>query len=96
MVGIGFKKATARSGKTVEKWKIILNLKEILTDTESVGLFSDTNLENSKKRDQADNFSRHITRGMRVGLLLMFLQGFPEPVSDRRQRHHAFVVIDNI
>ena len=40
MVGVGFKKATARSGKTVEKWKIILNLKEILTDTESVGLYT--------------------------------------------------------
>ena len=39
MVGIGLKKATARSGKTVEKWNIILNLKEILADTESVSLF---------------------------------------------------------
>ena len=28
------RKATARSGKTFEKWKIILNLKEILTDPE--------------------------------------------------------------
>ena len=57
MVGIGFcrgcdftkEMATARSGKTVEKWKIILNLKEILTDTESVGLFSDTNLDKFKE-----------------------------------------------
>ena len=42
MVGIGFcsgcdftkEMATARSGKTFEKWKIILNLKETLTDPE--------------------------------------------------------------
>ena len=33
------RKATARSGKTFEKWKIILNLKETLTDTESISLF---------------------------------------------------------
>ena len=45
MVGIGFKKATARSGKTVEKWKIILNLKEILTDTESVSLFPEMGID---------------------------------------------------
>ena len=47
MVGIGFcsgcdftkEMATARSGKTFEKWKIILNSKEILTDTESVSQY---------------------------------------------------------
>lgn len=46
-------------------------MKSILIDTESVGLFSDTNLEIQKKREQADIFSRHITCGMRVGLLLV-------------------------
>ena len=45
--------------------------KGIFDENERVSQFSDTNLENSKKREQADIFSRHITCGMCVGLLLV-------------------------
>lgn len=45
--------------------------KGIFDENERVGQFSDTNLEHSKKREQADIFSRHITCGMCVGLLLV-------------------------
>lgn len=31
-----------------------------------------------------------------INLKDILIQGFPEPVSDRRQRRHAFFVIDNI
>lgn len=45
--------------------------KGIFDENERVGQFSDTNLEHSKKREQADIFSCHITCGMCVGLLLV-------------------------
>lgn len=50
---------------------MFVSLKDILTNTESVSLFSQANLENSMKRGRADIFSRHIIRGMGVGLLLI-------------------------
>lgn len=49
---------------------MLLNLRNMLTNTESVSLFSQANLDNSLKREWADIFSRHIIRGMGVGLLL--------------------------
>ena len=50
---------------------MFVSLKDILTNTESVSLFSQANLVNSMKRGRADIFSRHIIRGMGVGLLLI-------------------------
>ena len=40
--------------------KSLLYLNDILTNTESVSLFSQANLENSLKREYADIISRHI------------------------------------
>ena len=40
--------------------KSLLYLSDILTNTESVSLFSQANLDNSLKREYADIISRHI------------------------------------
>ena len=40
--------------------KSLLYLNDILTNTESVSLFSQANLDNSLKREYADIISRHI------------------------------------
>lgn len=46
---------------------------KILTNTESVSLFLQVNLENSLKKEYADMIPRRIMTGTGVGLLLIFI-----------------------
>ena len=53
--------------------KSLLYLNDILTNTESVSLFSQANLENSLEREYADIISRHIRYRYGRGAAVYFI-----------------------
>ena len=72
--------------------KNVTTFERYIDNTESVSLFSQANLENSKKRGRADIFPRYITCGMCVGLLLISSSRYSRTCLLNGLRCHAFCI----